>query len=121
MSYTKAKLVIIGIWIAALITSAPIAIVANLEESLRIEVTKTIQFSGEKGCKRVWEDFWRKGRDYYTIVFMFLRFLLPMFILLITYTRIVYCFWFSRTPGEPDAVRDAKINRNKRKASRSKF
>lgn len=117
MSKSKAKLIIIAIWFAALITSAPIAIVAKLEEGLRIEITKSIQFAGAKSCKRVWEDFWRKGRDYYTVGFMILRFFLPMCILLLTYTRIVHCFWFSRTPGEPDAVRDARIRRNKRKVS----
>ena len=98
-------------------TSEPIAIVAQLDEGLRVEVSRTIRFSGARSCKRVWEDFWKEGRDYYTIVFMILRFFLPMLTLIVTYTRIAHFVWFSRTPGEADAVRDARTRRNKRKVS----
>lgn len=48
---------------------------------------------------------------------MILQFVLPLFVLVITYTRIVIVVWVKRMPGEEDNARDAKMARSKRKVN----
>ena len=70
-------------------------------------------------CQESWS-FWPKGKYYYSMALMVLQFVLPLFVLVITYTRIVIVVWGKRTPGEEDNARDARIARSKRKVSENR-
>lgn len=48
---------------------------------------------------------------------MALQFVLPLFVLVITYTRIVIAVWGKKMPGEEDNARDARMARSKRKVN----
>lgn len=48
---------------------------------------------------------------------MILQFVVPLFVLVITYTRIVIVVWGKRMPGEEDDARDARMARSKRKVN----
>lgn len=48
---------------------------------------------------------------------MLLQFVVPLFVLVITYTRIVIVVWGKRMPGEEDDARDARMARSKRKVN----
>lgn len=48
---------------------------------------------------------------------MILQFVLPLFVLVITYTRIVIAVWGKKMPGEEDNARDARMARSKRKVN----
>lgn len=48
---------------------------------------------------------------------MVLQFVVPLFVLIVTYTRIVVVVWGKRMPGEEDNARDARMARSKRKVN----
>lgn len=48
---------------------------------------------------------------------MILQYVLPLFVLVITYSRIVIVVWGKRIPGEEDNARDARMARSKRKVN----
>lgn len=68
-------------------------------------------------CQESWT-FWPPGKYYYSMALMILQFVLPLFVLVITYTRIVIVVWGKRMPGEEDNARDARMARSKRKVNR---
>lgn len=67
-------------------------------------------------CQESWT-FWPKGKYYYSMALMILQFVVPLFVLVITYSRIVVVVWGKRMPGEEDNARDARMARSKRKVS----
>lgn len=67
-------------------------------------------------CQESWT-FWPRGKYYYSMALMILQFALPLFVLVITYTRIVIVVWGKRMPGEEDDARDARMARSKRKVN----
>lgn len=67
-------------------------------------------------CQESWT-FWPKGKYYYSMALMLLQFVVPLFVLVITYTRIVIVVWGKRMPGEEDDARDARMARSKRKVN----
>lgn len=67
-------------------------------------------------CQESWA-FWPKGKYYYSMALMILQFVVPLFVLVITYSRIVVVVWGKRIPGEEDNARDARMARSKRKVS----
>lgn len=67
-------------------------------------------------CEEIWS-FWPAGKYYYSMALMILQFVLPLFVLVITYTRIVIIVWGKRMPGEEDNARDARMARSKRKVN----
>lgn len=68
-------------------------------------------------CQEVWPVLWPHARYYYSMALMFLQFVLPLGVLVVTYARIVVVIWFKETPGEEYNARDAQIARSKRKVS----
>lgn len=68
-------------------------------------------------CQENWDRTWQNGKYYYSMALMILQFVLPLFVLVITYTRIVIVVWGKRMPGEEDNVRDARMARSKRKVN----
>lgn len=67
-------------------------------------------------CQESW-NFWPQGKYYYSMALMILQFVLPLFVLVITYSRIVIVVWGKRMPGEEDNARDARMARSKRKVN----
>lgn len=67
-------------------------------------------------CQENWS-FWPSGQYYYSMALMVLQFVIPLFVLVITYTRIVIVVWGKRMPGEEDNARDARMARSKRKVN----
>lgn len=67
-------------------------------------------------CHENWS-FWPLGRYYYSSTLMILQFVVPLFVLVITYSRIVIIVWGKKMPGEEDDARDARMARSKRKVS----
>uniref|UniRef100_A0A6G1SMQ0 Neuropeptide Y receptor n=2 Tax=Aceria tosichella TaxID=561515 RepID=A0A6G1SMQ0_9ACAR len=65
-------------------------------------------------CQESWT-FWPRGKYYYSMALMVLQFVVPLFVLIVTYTRIVVVVWGKRIPGEEDNARDARMARSKRK------
>lgn len=67
-------------------------------------------------CQESWS-FWPQGKYYYSMALMILQFVLPLFVLVITYSRIVIIVWGKKIPGEEDNARDARMARSKRKVN----
>lgn len=67
-------------------------------------------------CHENWS-FWPQGRYYYSTTLLILQFVIPLFVLVITYSRIVIIVWGKKMPGEEDDARDARMARSKRKVN----
>lgn len=67
-------------------------------------------------CQESWT-FWPRGKYYYSMALMILQFVVPLFVLVITYSRIVMVVWGQKMPGEEDNARDARMARSKRKVN----
>lgn len=52
---------------------------------------------------------------YYTLTLMALQFIIPLTVLIFTYTRIAIIVWGKRPPGEAENLRDQRMARSKRK------
>lgn len=48
---------------------------------------------------------------------MILQFIVPLFVLVSTYTRIAIAVWGKRPPGEAENSRDQRMQKSKRKVS----
>lgn len=70
-------------------------------------------------CQESW-NFWPPGKYFYSMALMILQFAIPLFVLVITYSRIVIVVWGKRMPGEEDNARDTKMARSKRKVNSNK-
>lgn len=68
-------------------------------------------------CTENWAGILNEGQFYYSLALMTLEFVLPLFVLVITYSRIVIVVWGKRMPGEEDNARDARMARSKRKVN----
>lgn len=66
-------------------------------------------------CREVWP----QGRQdyYYTLALFTLQFIVPLLVLIFTYTRIAIAVWGKRPPGEAENSRDQRMARSKRKVS----
>ncbi|XP_054710872.1 RYamide receptor-like [Uloborus diversus] len=111
MTKLHAKLIIIMIWIVALITPLPTAILSKLEVHPA--------WSGQNGtstryiCMESWQS--SEQRYYYSMALMILQYFFPLMVLLYTYARIAIVVWGNRPPGEAEDVRDQRLAASKRK------
>lgn len=53
----------------------------------------------------------------YTLALMILQYIIPLSVLLFTYTSIAVVIWCHRIPGEAENSRDQRIAKSKRKVS----
>ncbi|KAM8704975.1 hypothetical protein ACLKA7_009435 [Drosophila subpalustris] len=103
-----AKFIIAGIWFIALATAFPIPVVS------RLEPPSTWHEKCEKYiCREVWPE--EEQDYYYTLALFTLQFILPLLVLIFTYTRIAIAVWGKRPPGEAENSRDQRMARSKRK------
>ena len=54
-------------------------------------------------------------RYYYSIALLVLQYVIPITVLMFTYTSIAVMVWGKRPPGEAENVRDQRMARSKRK------
>ncbi|XP_078046311.1 RYamide receptor [Augochlora pura] len=104
----QAKFFIMVVWLLALAISSPIAIVTKLTQpSIRhIQCDHYI-------CQEVWPS--TENRYYYSVALMILQYVVPIMVLVFTYTSIAVMVWGKRPPGEAENVRDQRMARSKRK------
>lgn len=66
-------------------------------------------------CYEEWLD--ETQNYYYSMALMALQFVIPLSVLVFTYTRIAIAVWGKRPPGEAENLRDQRMARSKRKVS----
>uniref|UniRef100_A0A6P4FZR6 Neuropeptide Y receptor-like n=1 Tax=Drosophila rhopaloa TaxID=1041015 RepID=A0A6P4FZR6_DRORH len=105
-----ATLIISGVWFVALATAFPIPLVSGLEMPLSPWHEKCEKYI----CREMWPS--RTQEYYYTLSLFTLQFVVPLAVLVFTYTRIAIRVWGKRPPGEAENTRDQRMARSKRKA-----
>ncbi|XP_041565480.1 RYamide receptor isoform X2 [Drosophila elegans] len=104
-----AKLIISGVWFVALATALPIPIVSGLDIPRSPWHEKCEKYI----CREIWPS--RTQEYYYTLSLFALQFVVPLAVLVFTYTRIAIRVWGKRPPGEAESSRDQRMARSKRK------
>ncbi|XP_053211251.1 RYamide receptor-like isoform X3 [Panonychus citri] len=110
MTRHQAKLIIFSIWIVALITPLPTAIVSKL---VIPPVWTENNITDRYTCTEDWAS--TKYRSVYSLALMILQYFFPFVVLLYTYTRIAIVVWGKTTPGEAEDARDKRLAASKRK------
>lgn len=64
-------------------------------------------------CREDWPT--PEQNDTYSITLMILQFIIPLAVLIFTYTSIAIVVWCKRIPGEAENSRDQRMARSKRK------
>ena len=108
MTKLQAKLVIAAVWVVALLTPLPTAILSQLvvPEGWLPEDNKYI-------CNEVWAE--TEQRYWFSMALMILQYIFPLTVLVFTYARIAQVVWGKQTPGEAEHSRDRKMAASKRK------
>lgn len=105
MTKLRSKLIIALVWIVALVTPLPTALVTQLVPHVCANSTYY--------CQEQW------GRPEQTAVYsmalMILQYFFPLLVLIFTYTRIAVVVWGKQTPGEAQDARDQRMAASKRK------
>nr|XP_036675607.1 RYamide receptor isoform X1 [Drosophila suzukii] len=104
-----ATLIISGVWFIALATAFPIPLVSGLEIPMSPWHEKCEKYI----CREIWPS--RTQEYYYTLSLFALQFVVPLGVLVFTYTRIAIRVWGKRPPGEAETTRDQRMARSKRK------
>lgn len=107
-----AKGVIAAIWLVALLTALPIPIVSRLQKP---------PGGWHEHCDRyICQEQWPSDDQnfYYTLCLLTLQFVVPLVVLVFTYTRIAIAVWGKRPPGEAENLRDRRMEKSKRKVSK---
>ncbi|XP_070063033.1 RYamide receptor isoform X1 [Drosophila virilis] len=104
-----AKFIIAGVWFIALATAFPIPVVSRLMVPSSIWHEKCEKYI----CREVWPS--TEQDYYYTLALFTLQFIVPLLVLIFTYTRIAIAVWGKRPPGEAENSRDQRMARSKRK------
>ncbi|XP_064552584.1 RYamide receptor isoform X4 [Drosophila montana] len=109
-----AKFIIAGVWFIALATAFPIPVVSRLMVPSSIWHEKCEKYI----CREVWPS--TEQDYYYTLALFTLQFIVPLLVLIFTYTRIAIAVWGKRPPGEAENSRDQRMARSKRKMATTK-
>ncbi|KAH8306408.1 hypothetical protein KR018_010752, partial [Drosophila ironensis] len=104
-----AKFIIGGVWFIALATAFPIPVVSRLVLPGSPWHEKCEKYI----CREMWPS--RNQEYYYTLALFTLQFVVPLVVLIFTYTRIAIAVWGKRPPGEAENSRDQRMARSKRK------
>ncbi|CAK9799551.1 RYamide receptor [Anthophora quadrimaculata] len=108
LSKRQAQLLILAVWMLALVISLPIAVVSRLSQpSLQYE--RCNQYI----CEEVWPSM--ENKYDYSIALLVLQYVIPITVLMFTYTSIAVMVWGKRPPGEAENARDQRMARSKRK------
>ncbi|XP_076671412.1 RYamide receptor isoform X2 [Andrena cerasifolii] len=107
-SKRQAQLLILAVWTLAMVISFPIAVVSRLSQP-----SPQYKMCNQYVCEEVWPSM--ENRYYYSIALLVLQYVIPIMVLVFTYTSIAVMVWGRRTPGEAENVRDQRMARSKRK------
>ncbi|XP_067136190.1 LOW QUALITY PROTEIN: RYamide receptor-like [Centruroides vittatus] len=110
MTKFQSKLIIVLVWIVALLTPLPTAVVSRLRQPVQ---WRRFNITDRYICMEDWET--DHQRYYYSMALMILQYFFPLTVLIYTYTRIAIVVWGKRTPGEAEDVRDQRLAASKRK------
>ncbi|XP_071872896.1 RYamide receptor isoform X1 [Bombus fervidus] len=108
LSKRQAQFLILTVWMLAMIISLPIAIVSKLSQP-----SKKYERCNQYICVEVWPSM--ENKYYYSIALLVLQYVIPITVLVFTYTSIAVMVWGKRPPGEAENVRDQRMARSKRK------
>lgn len=67
-------------------------------------------------CQETWSS--PEQNYYYTLCLLTLQFVIPLTVLIFTYTKIAIAVWGKRPPGEAENSRDRRMEKSKRKVSK---
>ncbi|XP_021924354.1 RYamide receptor isoform X2 [Zootermopsis nevadensis] len=108
MSKRHAKVIIGVVWLVALGTALPILLLSNLSQP-----HSWYEECGRFVCEEKWDN--PHYRYCYTMMLMVLQYVVPLLVLVFTYTRIAIVVWGKQIPGEAENSRDQRMARSKRK------
>ncbi|XP_026666459.1 RYamide receptor-like isoform X2 [Ceratina calcarata] len=108
LSKRQAQLLILAVWILAMVISLPIAVVSKLSQP-----STQYERCNQYICEEVWPSL--ENKYYYSIALLVLQYMVPITVLVFTYTSIAVMVWGKRPPGEAENVRDQRMARSKRK------
>ncbi|OAD61850.1 Neuropeptide Y receptor [Eufriesea mexicana] len=108
LSKWQAQLLILAVWVIAMVISLPIAIVSGLSQPMA-KYERCNQYI----CQENWPSM--ENKYYYSIALLVLQYVIPISVLVFTYTSIAVMVWGKRPPGEAENVRDQRMARSKRK------
>ena len=106
LSKRKAKFIVLMSYITSFLIALPTALTSQV-----IYVYMDDKFAGL--CTEIWE--LKRSKLAYTIVLTLVHFIIPLFVLILSNTHVVYLILSRKTPGEPDKRRDQTIASTKRK------
>ncbi|PSN47797.1 RYamide receptor [Blattella germanica] len=108
MSKRHAKVIIGVVWLVALGTAFPILLLSRLHQppGWHLRCNKFV-------CEENWAN--PRYRYYYSMTLMILQYVVPLLVLVYTYTRIAVVVWGKQIPGEAENSRDQRMARAKRK------
>ncbi|XP_064642375.1 RYamide receptor-like [Lineus longissimus] len=104
---TKVRLSVFFIWVACAVVSLPQLVVGR--------VTQAITSDGQPvlSCNERWPN--QDYRKAYTVVMLFLTYIIPLIILAVSYSIIGATLWERKTPGNANTARDEKQVEDKKK------
>ncbi|KAK1135621.1 hypothetical protein K0M31_000210 [Melipona bicolor] len=108
LSKRQAQLLILAVWMLAMVISLPIAVVSKL-----FQPSRQYERCNQYICVEVWPSM--ENKYYYSIALLVLQYVIPITVLMFTYTSIAVMVWGKRPPGEAENVRDQRMARSKRK------
>ncbi|XP_030760467.1 RYamide receptor-like [Sitophilus oryzae] len=124
ISKRSATWIIAGVWVFAGITVLPSGIFARVYQP-QYNDTEYANETVEPENKYIkcdkyicQEDYRAVGDNYrsiYTTLLMVMQYIVPLIVLLFTYTSIAAVIWCHRIPGEAENLRDKRMARSKRK------
>ncbi|XP_046670648.1 LOW QUALITY PROTEIN: RYamide receptor-like [Homalodisca vitripennis] len=108
MGKRQAKVIILIVWLVALLTALPIPLVSRIGYP-----THWHQMCDKGICHEVWEN--EEHRTLYSMSLLVLQYVIPLLVLIFTYSSIAVVVWGKRPPGEAENCRDQRMARSKRK------
>ncbi|XP_075216762.1 RYamide receptor-like [Lycorma delicatula] len=115
LSKRQAKLVIMIVWLIAVVTAFPSLLVSGLYQPLEIEDIRYKQCDRYL-CKELWSEWSDAAHEnLYSLTLLLLQYLIPLTVLIFTYTSIAIVVWGKHPPGEAENTRDVRMARSKRK------
>ncbi|XP_054271432.1 RYamide receptor-like isoform X2 [Macrosteles quadrilineatus] len=108
MGKRQAKVIILIVWLVALLTALPIPLVSRI-----VHPSHWHQLCDKGLCQEEWGSI--EHRTLYSMTLLVLQYVIPLLVLVLTYSSIAVVVWGKRPPGEAENCRDQRMARSKRK------
>lgn len=96
------------VWAGAALTALPVLLRSELDQP-----SEEYRSCDRAVCAERWDE--PRFKYFYSMLLMALQYLVPLLVLMFTYTRIALVVWGKRTPGEAHNIRDQRMAVAKRK------